>query len=78
MNGLVAAVKFLLETVAVQGGATTPLTFAAQPPAGGTSLGSFTVGQGFVTGYYIVRISDPAGITPTDDFVGYWHVTALP
>jgi len=76
MNGLVAAIKFLLETVVGNAGGALTVTYQAggQAPAG-TNLGSMTVAPGFLAGYYILKVSSTAGVSVTDDFQGYWHVT---
>jgi hypothetical protein len=73
MDNLIAAVKFLLETVN-NGTTVITLTYSAQNPAGATNLGHLTVGLGLVAGYYILRVTSPDGITQ-DDFVGSWHCT---
>jgi hypothetical protein len=77
MNGLVAAIKFLLETVVANAGGAVALTYQAdgQAPAG-TDLGSMTVGLGVLAGYYTLRIVSTAEVSATDDFWGCWHVTA--
>ena len=77
MNGLVAAIKFLLETVVGNAGGAVTVTYQAAGPAPtGTLLGSMTVAPGFLAGYYILRVTSTAEVSATDDFQGYWHVTA--
>lgn len=76
MNGLVAAIKFLLETVVGnEGGAVTVTYQAAGQAPPGTDLGSLPMAQGFLAGYYILKVSSTADVSVPDDFQGYWHVT---
>jgi hypothetical protein len=78
MNGLLAAVAFLLATVVDGAGGLVTMTYSAQAPAPGDwiALGTRTVGAGFLAGYYCFRVTDVAGVTPDDDVVGYMTVTA--
>jgi hypothetical protein len=73
MDNLIAAIKFLLETVN-NGTTVITLTYNAVNPAGAVNLGHLTVGPGLIAGYYILRVTSPDGITD-DDFVGSWHCT---
>lgn len=75
-NGLVAAIKFLSETVVAGGGAQFTIVYQAGLPATGTLLGTFAATTGFVAGYYILDMVSDDG-TIEDDFKGYWTVTAV-
>ena len=71
MDNLIAATKFLLETVN-NGSTVITLTYNAVNPTDAIDLGHLTVGVGLVAGYYILHVTSPNGITE-DDFVGSWH-----
>jgi hypothetical protein len=73
MDNLIAATKFLLETVN-NGSTIITLTYNAVNPTNAIALGHLTVGVGLVAGYYILHVTSPNGITQ-DDFVGSWHCT---
>jgi len=75
MNGLMAAVKFLSETINAASPGCFVLAFSAQEPESGTNLGEFAPSTGLSEGYYLLSIVSPDG-TPLDDFGGYWHVTS--
>jgi len=74
MNGLVAAIKFLSETVVAGEGAEFNIAYQAGLPEAGTVLGSFVAMPGFLVGYYVLDTVSHDG-TVDDDFKGYWIVT---
>jgi hypothetical protein len=77
MNGLVAALAFLLGTVMDGNGGVCTMTYSAQLPATpGVDLGTRTVGAGFLAGYYTIQIGEVGGTTPDDNMIGTMHVTA--
>ena len=74
MNGLVAAIKFLMETVIANGGGKPTLTFSVSKPANAVDMGEFDAGPNgqFIEGYYVLAITSVTESSESDDFLGYW------
>ena len=76
MNGLVAAIKFLLETVIENKGSVPTLTYTEVKPHS-VYMGKFTeVPASLVPGYYVLSIPSETESSESDDFEGYWECTA--